>query len=175
MTRHNLPTSLALTAAMLILSACHTTRVGTATGGPRYSDRQFFSAGGLVRLSEPAGEECAHGLRYVESERSLVDNLISFGIGLAGAGAGALVCGPGAGLNDEDLAACVSVAGSVAPFLVSTRSVEYECADAPPSQALGEAPRLRAGSQTAQPIAKQDSAELFQALTPTVPAEEGRR
>src|SRR5687767_10680281 len=62
----------------LLLCGCYTTKVYTpaAAQGPEASDRQWFTIGGLVPLSEPTGQECPGGLSKAESKLGGVDILI---------------------------------------------------------------------------------------------------
>lgn len=125
--------SLPLAVTLLVSqAACYTTKIVTDrepdTRAYVNTDRQWFTIGGLVPLSGPAGRECEHGLSYAQSEMGGVDILINIGLGVAGAILGGATC------NSDDASARATCATSVAtlvPFLLGTRTVEYACAAAP--------------------------------------------
>lgn len=130
-------TVVAALAVMATQTACYTTRVVTRAPpeGPSYTDRQWFTVGGLASLSQPAGQHCQNGISWTESKLSGTDWLINVGMSVAGGIAGTLACGNGT--NDgSDYAArfsCASLGASLLPFLLSSRTVEYTCAAAPVS------------------------------------------
>ena len=112
----------------LLVSGCFTTSIQTGVEpiGVEQSDRQFFLIGGLVDLSDPAGEDCEHGLAWAESEMAVIDVLIAIGLGIAGTAAGGFAC---EGIDDEaQQASCVSGFSSFASFFFGTRTVHYQCA-----------------------------------------------
>lgn len=115
---------------LLSQTACYTTKVvtGRSPEGPAYTDRQWFTIGGLAPLSSPAGRECQNGISWAESKASGTDILINIGLGVAGGIVGALAC------SDSEVAvrsSCVSLGASVVPFLIGSRTVEYTCAAGP--------------------------------------------
>lgn len=115
--------------AALVLPAvagCYTTRVDTlnAGRGPTYSDRQWFTIGGLVPLSGAAGRECPDGAASVRSEMAVTDWLIAAGLSIAGGLVGGAVC---EGTDDSARAACVSGFSTFVPFLLASRTVRYRC------------------------------------------------
>ena len=129
--------TVALAAAVLVGQVgCYTTKIVTprAPEGREYSDRQWFTLGGLVPLSSPAGRECQHGLSSAKSELSGTDWLINVGLGLAGGLVGTAACGND--ISDPTQAAaarttCAVAFSSLVPFLIGSRTVEYSCAGAP--------------------------------------------
>lgn len=130
-------TVVAALAVMATQTACYNTRVVTraAPEGPSYTDRQWFTVGGLAGLSQPAGQHCENGLAWTQSKLSGTDWLINVGLSVAGGIGGALACGTGSyDLNDIQARTYCATAGSMlVPFLLSSRTVEYTCAAAPVS------------------------------------------
>ena len=130
-----LGTVVAVVAVMTSQVGCYTTKVVSQArpSGPAYTDRQWFTIGGLVPLSGPAGRECENGLSTVESKLSGTDWLINVGLGLAGGIVGGLACGGGA--NTDPVAAavasssCAAAFGTLVPFMIGSRTVEYTCAE----------------------------------------------
>lgn len=125
--------------AALLSSACYTTRFesGRVPMGPQHSELQWFTMGGLVPLSRPAGATCTDGLARAASEYGAVDILLNTGITTLGLIAGSAACGGlfanGSGNPNNEAAAvfapmCVSLGMSLAPLLLGTRTVTYECA-----------------------------------------------
>jgi hypothetical protein len=117
---------LALLLAIGTTAGCFQTSVqtGRASDGATHRDRQWFAVGGLFRLSDPAHAACPAGLARADSMLSVPDTLINAGIAVAGALAGALAC-------DGDDGACATAGASLAPFLLASRTVDYECAAGP--------------------------------------------
>ena len=111
----------------LLLCGCYTTKVYTPTAaqGPEHHDRQWFTIGGLVPLSEPTGQECPGGLSKAESKLAGIDILINIGLAVAGGIAGGVACRNESG---EDRSTCISVGTGVVPFFLASRTVEYTCA-----------------------------------------------
>jgi hypothetical protein len=131
----------AVIAAAAILSSqagCYTTKVVSQVRpeGPSYSDRQWFTLGGLVPLSGAAGRECQNGLSTVESRMSATDWLINVGLGVAGGLVGGFACAQGS-TDPEVLAvastSCGAAFSTLVPFLIGSRTVEYTCAEGPES------------------------------------------
>ncbi|MBM7112579.1 hypothetical protein [Archangium primigenium] len=123
--------TLAIAAAVLASQAgCYHTKIVTdrAPEGREYSDRQWFTIGGLVPLSSPAGRECRNGLSRAESRLSGTDWLINVGLGLAGGLVGAAACSSG---SDAERLSCMTSGASLATFLLGSRTVEYACAAGP--------------------------------------------
>lgn len=133
---------------------CYQTVVQTAplsATAPIHQDRQWFTVGGLVGLSPPAGEECAgRGINYSSSRMGGMDFLINVGLGLAGGLIGISVCDT----NDdpETYGACMSGIATAVPFLLSTRTVTYQCAGIRP----GPIPRQRTGTTGSLPAPSSD-------------------
>ena len=124
-------TAFAALAVLASQSACYTTRVVSAARpeGPPYSDRQWFTLGGLAPLSQPTGQQCRHGVSYAESKLSGTDWLIDVGLGVAGAIAGGVAC---ANVGDDlTRSSCITAGATLVPFLLSSRTVEYACAAGP--------------------------------------------
>jgi hypothetical protein len=118
-------------AVFALTAGCYTTKVVApqATPGRQYDDRQWFTIGGLVPLSSPAGQQCSGGLATAESRFSGGDFLINIALGLAGGLAGAFACGNS---TDPDIDAavrtsCATLGASLVPFLLASRSVSYTC------------------------------------------------
>jgi hypothetical protein len=128
-------TVVAVLAVMSTQTACFTTRITTSrpAEGTTYTDRQWFTIGGLAGLSAPAGRECQNGLSWAESKLSGTDWLIAVGLSLAGGVGGALACANG---NDPAVqSSCAAVGAQLIPFLLSSRTVEYACAQGPSADA----------------------------------------
>jgi hypothetical protein len=126
-------TVVAALAIMASQTACYTTRIVTARApeGPSYTDRQWFTVGGLAGLSRPAGQHCQNGLSWAESKLSVTDWLIGAGLSVAGGIAGALACsGNGDAVQQTS---CATVGATLVPFLLSSRTVEYTCAAGAPA------------------------------------------
>ena len=129
-------TVVAALTALATQSACYTTKVVSraAPEGPSYTDRQWFTVGGLAGLSQPAGQHCDNGIAWTESKLSATDWLINAGLTLAGGIAGTLACGgSGSGSLQQSFAFfyCGSIGMGLVPFLLSSRTVEYTCAEGP--------------------------------------------
>lgn len=114
----------------LLGAGCHRTVVsspGVIPTGIEHEQRQWFTVGGLVSLSAPAGEECGRaGLAYAESQMTVTDVVINVAMGLAGGVLGGVSCDTSGA--PEVYAACVQAAATMLPFLFSTRTVKYACA-----------------------------------------------
>lgn len=124
-------TVVAALAVMATQAGCYTTRIVTARApeGPAYTDRQWFTVGGLAGLSQPAGQHCQNGLSYAESKLSGTDWLINVGLAVAGGIAGSLACQGDA----VQQTSCATLGASLLPFLLSSRTVEYACAAGAPA------------------------------------------
>ena len=117
----------------LAVSACHTTKVyqrGTPgmPGGYEITKRQWFTIGGLVGLSDPAGQECPNGVVATESQLSALDVLVNVGVFVGGVVVGNQLC------SDEpeySRASCAVSSGWLAQFFISPRTVRYRCAAGP--------------------------------------------
>lgn len=114
----------------LLGAGCYRTVVsspGAISVGPEHTQRQWFTVGGLVPLSETAGTECGEaGLAYAESQMGITDVVINVGLGVAGGLLGGISCDASA--EPEIYAACVQGAAAMLPFLFSARTVKYACA-----------------------------------------------
>ena len=113
--RRALYSSPAVVAVVAFAGGCYTTKVAApqSVPGPHYEDRQWFTIGGLVPLSPPAGQQCPSGLAMVESQFSAVDVLIYLGLAVAGGLGGAVACSSG---DATAQASCASVGSSLVPF-----------------------------------------------------------
>lgn len=117
-----------LVMAAALTTGCYKTVVRSQAEpepGPTHRARQWFTVGGLVSLSDPAGEECENGIARAESRMAPTDILINVGLGLAGSLMGAAVCDDDA--DPATYAGCVQGAGALVPFLFATRTVTYSC------------------------------------------------
>ncbi|HWO08721.1 MAG TPA: hypothetical protein VNN80_04555 [Polyangiaceae bacterium] len=131
----------------LLLSGCYTTKVYTPApaSGPELQDRQWFTIGGLVPLSEPTGEQCPGGLARAESKLGVVDILINIGLGVAGGVVGAAICN---NKSEDDQRACSFLGAGLVPFLIASRTVQYTCAGSKP--AAGDAAAAVAGNDAGE-------------------------
>jgi hypothetical protein len=116
----------------LLLSGCYTTKVYTpaAVHGPELQDRQWFTIGGLVPLSDPTGQQCTGGVSRAESKLAVVDVLINVGLAVVGGVAGVAIC---SNKSDGDRNACGSAGAGLVPFLFASRTVQYTCAGPAPA------------------------------------------
>lgn len=126
-------TVVAALAVMASQTACFNTRIVTraAPEGAPYTDRQWFTIGGLAGLSQPAGQHCQNGLSWAESKLSGTDWLINVGLAVAGGIAGSLACSGSGDYSTQ--VSCASAGASLVPFLLSSRTVEYTCAAGAPA------------------------------------------
>ncbi len=112
---------------------CYTTRVVTNAPGAHNrtatSDRQWFTLGGLLALSNTPGRECASGVARAESGLGAVDFLITVGLMAAGGVASVMACENLGGGGLERTAACGLAGATVLPFFIGSRSVTYTCAE----------------------------------------------
>jgi len=124
--------TLAVALVLASQTACYTTKIVTDrapdTRSRSHTDRQWFTIGGLVPLSEAAGRECEHGLASAESQLSGTDILINIGLAVAGGLVGSAACSDE---STENRASCVTLGTTLVPFLIGSRTVEYSCAAAP--------------------------------------------
>jgi hypothetical protein len=111
----------------LLLSGCYTTKVYTPApaSGPEFQDRQWFTVGGLVPLSDPTGQQCTEGVSKAESKLAVVDVLIDIGLAVAGGVAGIAICN---GEKQADRNACGSAGAALVPFLIASRTTQFTCA-----------------------------------------------
>ncbi len=157
-------TVVAVLAAMSTQTACFTTRITTSrpAEGATYTDRQWFTIGGLAGLSSPAGRECQNGVSWAESKMSGTDWLINLGLSVAGGVAGALACAN----NREGVATqvtCTFTGASLMPFLLASRTVEYSCARGPNAEARPD--WMPSAPAVAQSPAAPENAEVSPAST----------
>ncbi len=119
-------------------SGCYRTSIssGRPGDGAVHSDRQWFTLAGLVPLSKPAGRECRSALSRADSRLSFTDVLINFGLFTAGFVGGSLACRDG-----DSKEACAAAGSAIVPFLIGSRTVEYECAQG--GDDVGLVPRAR--------------------------------
>jgi len=129
MEKSRLSSTLTLLAALAVtamLSGCFTTKVYSRgqPAGPVYSERQWFALGGLVDLSRPAGSECQK-LALAESKLAAMDVVINVGLGVAGS----IIAASSCAANDSGCRSAASLGGSLLPWMLGTRTVEYRCAE----------------------------------------------
>ncbi|MEO8183604.1 MAG: hypothetical protein ABI895_32635 [Deltaproteobacteria bacterium] len=140
----------ALVLFTLLLSGCYTTKVYTPApaSGPELRDRQWFTIGGLVPLSDPVGQQCPGGVSRAESELAFVDALIDVGLAVVGGVAGVAICSSKSGADQR---ACGSAGAGLVPFLFASRTVQYTCAAAGAPVATGATGASGALSSPAAP------------------------
>jgi len=111
----------------LLLSGCFTTKVYTPApaSGPELRDRQWFTIGGLVPLSDPTGQQCPGGVSRAESKVAFVDVLINIGLAVVGGVAGVAICSKESGADQRS---CGSTGAALVPFLFASRTAEFTCA-----------------------------------------------
>jgi hypothetical protein len=131
----------------LLLSGCYRTVVATSAppAGPVHEDRQWFTIAGFVPLSDAAGAECGPaGVSHAESRLAGMDILIDLGLSLVGGAVGFAVCDEDDFDEARNYASCVSAVAAIPPFLISSRTVSYQCSGgggAPMSPVPGAAPQ----------------------------------
>lgn len=112
-----------LAVALIWATGCHNITVAsTADQRPQreHKERAIYTLNGLIPLSD-VGEKCKESkLQKVESEYGAVDILISVGMGFASGLLAGGVC---------ETQGCFLALTTLGPWIVSTRSVTYECAD----------------------------------------------
>lgn len=113
---------------LFTLSGCYATRAVSAKPAvlAPVEQRQWFTVAGFIPLSDPAGRECSNGLAKVDSRMSGTDVAINVGLAIAGSIAGTSMCR--ADGSATAYSACVSSYSTLVPFLFSSRTVEYTCA-----------------------------------------------
>jgi hypothetical protein len=96
-----------------------------------YEQRQWFLLYGGLPITDPAGEDCQEtGIAYAESRLTVWDWAISLGIATGGVLLGSYLCES----TDQDLETeCVRRFATLAPLIVSSRTVLYQCVAATPS------------------------------------------
>lgn len=126
-------TVLSVGIAATLLAGCFTTQIQTGEQrafSPIASDRQWFTLGGLVQLSDAAGKECQKGVSWAESGQKATDILISIGMSVAGALVASAACKlPDNPTDDEEAthALCQAGIAGIFPMLIASRTVEYQC------------------------------------------------
>lgn len=133
-----------VTYVLIVLTAsCYRTKIVSpmrgVAAGPTHEQRQWFTLGGAVGLSDAAGEECPGGVSYAESRLSGTDILIQVGLTAVGVIAGVAACGLPDPTSDDARAfsTCISLAGVIGPFLLGTRTVNYRCTARAPAAPPG--------------------------------------
>jgi hypothetical protein len=134
----------------LLLTGCYTTKVYTPTpaSGPELQDRQWFTIGGLVPLSDPTGQQCPGGVSRAESKLAFVDVLINIGLAVVGGVAGVAICSSKSG---SDQRACGSTGAGLVPFLFASRTVQFTCAGPGSPVASGASGALSSAPPAAPP------------------------
>lgn len=136
-----------LVAVCLGTTGCYTTVIDTrATALPEeHFDRQWFLFAGLLPVSSPAGDECKQGVAIAKSKYGVGDFFINLGITAAASIGYAATC-------NEVNGACLTTAssiGSLASWIVNTRSVTYQCR-APSMGSSAPAPVAEPAPESAQ-------------------------
>lgn len=132
----NTRTVLVLLATVVLVAnglGCYTTRVNTPadrSASATHEERQWFTVGGLVGLSDPAGEDCQHGLGKAQSKMAGMDILINIGLSVGGYIAGSVGC------SGDQAGTCASALSTLVPFLIGSRTVRYTCSAAPAAAGL---------------------------------------
>jgi hypothetical protein len=142
----------------LTSTSCHSTVVrseGVQPVGPTYDDKQWFTLGGTVALSDPAGDECrGRELARTEAYESATDILTSIGLSLGG-----LFVASGLCRQRSDDPSCPLRLAWIPPLMLSSRTVEYRCGSRlaappyPPTPALAPGPMQVPPSYPAPPPA----------------------
>ena len=128
--------SLAAVLVVVLLQGCFAGRFTTPTPREYASEQQmqWFTLGGLVPLSDPAGGECSDGIRKAEVAVGPVDFLITLSIGLLGAGVGYAICSQPSAMGPATPIPCAGVGAGLSQLLIGSRTVEYQCAGRRPSK-----------------------------------------
>jgi hypothetical protein len=161
-----------MTGALLLAGqGCYKTVVRSEApmAGPLHEKGQWFSLAGLVALSRPAGKECPHGLSFAESEMGGTDILFNIAVSAVGIALGAGACrSEGASGETIDIL-CVNSFATIAPLLLSRRTVRYGCAAAPMEYMPGT-PQGTMPAPVPPAPATTPAAPVPPAPTPPVPA-----
>ncbi len=155
-------------AVMSTQTACFTTRITTSrsAAGPAYTDRQWFTLGGLASLSSPAGRECQNGVSTAESRLSGTDWLINVGLSVAGGFAGGLACAKNTNDSLIPQTTCAVLGAALMPFMLASRTVEYSCAQGPSSNARPDwMPPAQGSAQSPVSTAQAETAPTSTATT----------
>ena len=147
---HTRATVALFTLAALLLGGCYTTKVhtGAIAAGPEIRDRQWFTIGGLIPLSESTGLQCPGGLARAESQVAGMDIVLNVALALVGGGTAAVLC------RNESKAernSCFSAGASLVPFLFASRTVRYTCAGPGPAPGTWSPPPVQAPPAPYQP------------------------
>ena len=155
------------------LTGCFQTKVHSpqaSRSGQTHQDRQWFTLGGLIGISSPAGSECGTaGVARSESKFGGTDILIDVGLSIVGGVLGTAACNS---ISDRgDYAACLSAFSTAVPLLLTPLSVEYECA-AEPARDVASTPARNhtwtSKTQTAQAALPEIPTPLAEVPSPEV-------
>ncbi|NOK20080.1 hypothetical protein [Corallococcus carmarthensis] len=118
-----------MAALMLGQTGCYRTSIVTNLRPEPtvHSDRQWFTAAGLLPVSSPPGSECKNGIAWAQSRATPMDFLIQAGLAVAGAFVGSAVCS-GGNRTDEEQGNCAAIGLLLPTVLVGSRTVAYSCA-----------------------------------------------
>ena len=114
----------------LALTGCYTTKLNTglAPDGPVYTQQQWFTIAGGVNLSEPLQSKCQDKqIAYVQSALKGKDILLNIGLTVAGGTAGYFMCKDST--DPIAIDGCNTIS-TLAPLLISSRTITYQCAAA---------------------------------------------
>jgi hypothetical protein len=116
---------LVLVTLVAATTGCFTTKAYSRADatGPIVSEHQWFAIGGLIELNKPVGSECKQ-LAYVESKMGAMDVVINIGLSVAGSIVASSACGAG----DSSCQSTASLGGTLLPWMLGSRTVEYQCA-----------------------------------------------
>ena len=114
----------------LAVAGCYQTQLSVASARPDaevHEARQWFTVGGLVRISDPTGTQCgSSGASYVASGQSGTDVGVIVGLSLLGALVAPIACESITEIREY--AECVSGVTALPPFLIAPRTVKFQCA-----------------------------------------------
>ena len=114
---------------VMMMSGCYQTQVrtiGAKSTGEVHEARQWFTVGGLVPTSGVAGAECGDsGLASVKSGQSGMDVLTLFGLAVLGSLLAPTACED---VSFDSRAGCLSFVSTLPAFIITPRTVIYECA-----------------------------------------------
>ncbi|HUS65304.1 MAG TPA: hypothetical protein VMZ28_12205 [Kofleriaceae bacterium] len=117
-------------ASAMATAGCYRASVRTAAPGvgETYEDKQWFALFGMVRMSDPAGDECGEaGTSHTEVRVGWSDFFVSSALTTLGGTIAFWACNEDNYADRADYATCLFASTTLPPALLSSRTVEYRC------------------------------------------------